>query len=140
MGPSYDLPYRRGLLLYIMTTLTDSQGNILNYTNEFAETILLQSNSSNNFIRMTGGGGYDGIIDCMYSRKKKIRKKNKNKKKRKQEKKNKRKMTTCTAERSRRFCEFRVRNDTGRMIIYIYIYIYIYTYIYIYIFIIMIRR
>ena len=32
-----------------MTTLTNSQGNILNYTNEFIETILLQLNSSNNY-------------------------------------------------------------------------------------------
>ena len=32
-----------------MTTLTNSEGNILNYTNEFIETILLQLNSSNNY-------------------------------------------------------------------------------------------
>ena len=32
-----------------MTTHTNSQGNILNYTNEFIETILLQLNSSNNY-------------------------------------------------------------------------------------------
>ena len=32
-----------------MATLTNSEGNILNYTNEFIETILLQLNSSNNY-------------------------------------------------------------------------------------------
>ena len=32
-----------------MATLTNSQGKILNYTNEFIETILLQLNSSNNY-------------------------------------------------------------------------------------------
>jgi len=32
-----------------MTTLTNSQGKILNYTNGFIETILLQLNSSNNY-------------------------------------------------------------------------------------------
>ena len=32
-----------------MTTLTNSEGKILNYTNEFLETILLQLNSSNNY-------------------------------------------------------------------------------------------
>ena len=32
-----------------MTTLTNSEGKILNYTNEFIETILLQLNSSNNY-------------------------------------------------------------------------------------------
>ena len=32
-----------------MTTLTNSDGKILNYTNEFIETILLQLNSSNNY-------------------------------------------------------------------------------------------
>ena len=31
-----------------MTTLTNSQGKVLTYTNEFIETILLQLNSSNN--------------------------------------------------------------------------------------------
>ena len=31
-----------------MTTLTNSQGKILKYTNELIETILLQLNSSNN--------------------------------------------------------------------------------------------
>ena len=31
-----------------MTTLTSSEGNILNHTNEFIETILLHLNSSNN--------------------------------------------------------------------------------------------
>ena len=32
-----------------MTTLANSEGKILNYTNEFIETILLQLNSSNNY-------------------------------------------------------------------------------------------
>ena len=32
-----------------MTTLTNSQGKILNYTNEFVETICLQLNSSNTY-------------------------------------------------------------------------------------------
>uniref|UniRef100_UPI00404AC85C hypothetical protein n=1 Tax=Flavobacterium sp. TaxID=239 RepID=UPI00404AC85C len=32
-----------------MTTLTNSEGKLLNYTNEFIETILLQLNSSNNY-------------------------------------------------------------------------------------------
>ena len=32
-----------------MTSFTNSEGNILNYTNEFIETILLQLNSSNNY-------------------------------------------------------------------------------------------
>ena len=32
-----------------MTSLTNSEGKILNYTNEFIETILLQLNSSNNY-------------------------------------------------------------------------------------------
>ena len=32
-----------------MTTLTNSEGKISNYTNEFVETILLQLNSSNNY-------------------------------------------------------------------------------------------
>ena len=32
-----------------MTTLTNIEGKILNYTNEFVETILLQLNSSNNY-------------------------------------------------------------------------------------------
>ena len=32
-----------------MTTLTYSQGKILNYTNELIETILLHLNSSNNY-------------------------------------------------------------------------------------------
>ena len=31
-----------------MTTLTNSQGKVLTYTNAFIETILLQLNSSNN--------------------------------------------------------------------------------------------
>ena len=30
-----------------MTTLTDSEGKVLNYTNEYIETIILQLNSSN---------------------------------------------------------------------------------------------
>ena len=32
-----------------MTTLTNSEGKVLNYTNEYIETILLQLNSSNNY-------------------------------------------------------------------------------------------
>ena len=32
-----------------MTTLTNSEGNVLTYTNGFIETILLQLNSSNNY-------------------------------------------------------------------------------------------
>ena len=32
-----------------MATLTNSEGKILNYTNELIETILLQLNSSNNY-------------------------------------------------------------------------------------------
>ena len=32
-----------------MTTLTDSEGKVLTYTNEFIETILPQLNSSNNY-------------------------------------------------------------------------------------------
>ena len=32
-----------------MTSFTNSEGNILTYTNEFIETILLQLNSSNNY-------------------------------------------------------------------------------------------
>ena len=32
-----------------MTTLTNSQGKVLTYTNELIETILLQLNSSNNY-------------------------------------------------------------------------------------------
>ena len=32
-----------------MTTLTNSQGNVLTYTNELIETVLLQLNSSNNY-------------------------------------------------------------------------------------------
>ena len=32
-----------------MTTLTNSQGKISNYTKEFIETIILQLNSSNNY-------------------------------------------------------------------------------------------
>ena len=36
------------ILLYIMTTPTNSEGKVLNYT-EFIETLLLQLNSSNNY-------------------------------------------------------------------------------------------
>ena len=32
-----------------MTTLTNSEGKVLSYTNEFIETIILQLNSSNNY-------------------------------------------------------------------------------------------
>ena len=32
-----------------MTTLTNSQGKVLTYTNELIETVLLQLNSSNNY-------------------------------------------------------------------------------------------
>ena len=32
-----------------MTTLTNSEGKVFTYTNEFIETILLQLNSSNNY-------------------------------------------------------------------------------------------
>ena len=32
-----------------MTTLTNSEGKVLNYTNGFIEAILLQLNSSNNY-------------------------------------------------------------------------------------------
>ena len=32
-----------------MATLTNSEGKVLTYTNEFIETILLQLNSSNNY-------------------------------------------------------------------------------------------
>ena len=32
-----------------MTTLTNSEGKILNYTNELIETVLLQLDSSNNY-------------------------------------------------------------------------------------------
>ena len=37
------------IFFYIMTTLTNSQGKVLTYTNEFVETILLQLNASNNY-------------------------------------------------------------------------------------------
>ena len=37
------------IILYILTTLTNSKGKILYYTNELIETILLQLNSSNNY-------------------------------------------------------------------------------------------
>ena len=32
-----------------MTTLTNSEGLVINYTNEFLETILLQLNASNSY-------------------------------------------------------------------------------------------
>ena len=35
------------IILYIMTTLTNSEGKTLTYTNEFIETILRQLNASN---------------------------------------------------------------------------------------------
>ena len=41
-----------------MTTLTNNEGKLLNYTNEFIETILLQLNSSNNYYT----SGDDDII------------------------------------------------------------------------------
>ena len=41
-----------------MTTLTNSEGKVLTYTNEFIETILLQLNSSNNHYT----SGDDGIL------------------------------------------------------------------------------
>ena len=57
-----------------MTTLTNSEGKILTYTNDFIETILLQLNSSNNyytsgdddilFIRM--GSNKALVSDCTY--------------------------------------------------------------------------
>ena len=34
---------------YIMVTITNSEGNVLTYTNEFIETVLLQLNSSNSY-------------------------------------------------------------------------------------------
>ena len=37
------------ILLYIKTTLTNSDGKVLTYTNEFIETILLQLDSNNNY-------------------------------------------------------------------------------------------
>ena len=37
------------IILYIMTTLTNSEGQVLSYTNEFIETSLLHLNSSNNY-------------------------------------------------------------------------------------------
>ena len=36
-------------LIRVPPPLTNSEGKILNYTNEFIETILLQLNSSNNY-------------------------------------------------------------------------------------------
>ena len=56
-----------------MTTLTNSEGKILHYTNEFIEAILLQLNSSNNyyttgddviFIKM--GSTKVLLLDCTY--------------------------------------------------------------------------
>ena len=41
-----------------MTTPTNSQGKVLTYTNELIETVLLQSNSSNDYYT----SGDDGII------------------------------------------------------------------------------
>ena len=41
-----------------MTTLTNSEGKVLTYTNELVETILLQLSSSNNYYT----SGDDGII------------------------------------------------------------------------------
>ena len=41
-----------------MTTPTNSEGKVLTYTNELTETILLQSNPSNNYYTT----GDDGII------------------------------------------------------------------------------
>ena len=41
-----------------MTTLANSEGRIINYTNGFIETMLLQLNSSNNYY--TAGG--DDVI------------------------------------------------------------------------------
>ena len=41
----------------IMATLTHSEGNVLTYTNEFIETMLLHLNSSNNYYT----SGDDGI-------------------------------------------------------------------------------
>ena len=46
LNPSYIFYF---IILYIMTTLTNSEGNILNYTNELIETILLHLNSSNKY-------------------------------------------------------------------------------------------
>ena len=37
------------IILYIMTTLTNSEGKVWTYTNELIETILRQLNSSNNY-------------------------------------------------------------------------------------------
>ena len=39
-----------------MATLTNSEGKILNYTNEFIESVLLQPNSSNNYYTTWGDG------------------------------------------------------------------------------------
>ena len=37
------------IYIYIMTTLTNSEGKVLSYTNEFIKTQLLQLTSSNNY-------------------------------------------------------------------------------------------
>ena len=54
LNPSYNF----FILLFIMTTLTNSQGKVLTYTNELIETILLQLNSSDNYYT----AGDDDII------------------------------------------------------------------------------
>ena len=41
-----------------MTTLTNSEGKVLTYTDELVETILLQLNSSNNYYT----SGDDGVL------------------------------------------------------------------------------
>ena len=46
------------MILYIVITLTNSEGTILTYTNEFIETILPQLNSSDNYYTT----GDDGIL------------------------------------------------------------------------------
>ena len=50
-----------------MITLTNSEGKVINYTNGFLETILLQLNSSNNYYTT----GDDEII-CIKTRSNKI--------------------------------------------------------------------
>ena len=37
------------IYIYIMTTLTNSEGLVINYTNDFLDTILLQLNASNSY-------------------------------------------------------------------------------------------
>ena len=44
------------IYIYIVTTLTNSEGKVLTYTNGFIETILLQLSSSNNYYT-TGDNG-----------------------------------------------------------------------------------